>query len=175
GWRFLGDDAAQLLNAERRQVLELLREEGALSPAQVAAELAKSRPAVRMLLKRMREDSQVTKQGSKYIPSLSVSYRVTEREGIERPIDRTRSTPVMPVTDIGKRTPVTPVTPVTRKRYDQKTACFPCSCNLPTGERTGGTYRASGRGEVWRRTGGASAMGQTCDREANRNDQRSLV
>jgi RecA-family ATPase len=80
GWRVLGDDAAQLLNAERRQVLELLREEGALSPAQIAAELAKARPAVRMLLKRMREDNQVTKQGSKYIPSLSVSYRVTERD-----------------------------------------------------------------------------------------------
>src|ERR1035437_353924 len=80
GWRVLGDDAAQLLNAERRQILELLREDGALSPAQIAAELAKSRPAVRMLLKRMREDSQVSKQGSKYIPSLSVSYRVTERE-----------------------------------------------------------------------------------------------
>jgi DNA-binding transcriptional ArsR family regulator len=80
GWRVLGDDAAQLLNAERRQILELLRDDGALSPAQIAAELAKSRPAVRMLLKRMREDSQVSKQGSKYIPSLSVSYRVTERE-----------------------------------------------------------------------------------------------
>src|ERR1017187_4346362 len=80
GWRVLGDDAAQLLNAERRQVLELLREEGALSPAQIAAELAKGRPAVRMLLKRMREDNQVRKQGSKYIPSLSVSDRVTERE-----------------------------------------------------------------------------------------------
>jgi DNA-binding transcriptional ArsR family regulator len=86
GWRVLGDDAAQLLNAERRQVLELLRDDGALTPAQVAAELAKSRPAVRMLLKRMREDGQVKKQGSKYIPSvtlspsLSVSYRVTERE-----------------------------------------------------------------------------------------------
>ena len=84
GWRVLGDDAAQLLNAERRQVLELLREEGALSPAQIAAELAKGRPAVRQLLKRMREDSQVTKQGSKYIPSLSVSHRVTEREREER-------------------------------------------------------------------------------------------
>lgn len=80
GWRVLGDDAAQLLNAERRQILELLREDGALSPAQIAAELAKSRPAVRMLLKRMRGDDQVRKQGTKYIPSLSLSYRVTERE-----------------------------------------------------------------------------------------------
>ncbi len=80
GRRILGDDAAQLLNSERRQVLELLREEGALSPAQISAELAKSRPAVRMLLKRMKEDLQVKKQGSKYIPTHSVSYRVTERD-----------------------------------------------------------------------------------------------
>ena len=64
--RFLGDDALQLLNAERRQVLDLLRDDGALTPAQIAAELAKARPAVRMLLKRMREDGQVEKQGSKY-------------------------------------------------------------------------------------------------------------
>jgi DNA-binding transcriptional ArsR family regulator len=69
-----------LLNAERRQVLELLREDGGLSPAQIAAELAKARPAVRQLLKLMREDGQVTKQGSKYISSLSMSHRVTERD-----------------------------------------------------------------------------------------------
>ena len=80
GWRILGDDDAQLLNSERRQVLELLREDGALSPAQIAAELGKSRPAVRMLLKRMKGDLQVKKQGSKYIPTHSVSYSVTESE-----------------------------------------------------------------------------------------------
>lgn len=75
GWQVMGDDAAQLVNVERRQIIELLREEGALTPAQIAAELAKSRPAVRMLLKRMREDSQIVKQNTKYIlPSLSVSY-----------------------------------------------------------------------------------------------------
>jgi DNA-binding transcriptional ArsR family regulator len=84
GWRVLGDDAAQLLNAERRQVLELLREDGALTPAQVAVAIGKTQPAVRMLLKRMREDNQVRKDGLKYIPSLSVSYGVTrERKGIE--------------------------------------------------------------------------------------------
>jgi hypothetical protein len=80
GWRVLGDDAMQLLNSDRRQVLELMPEEGALSPAQLAVEIGKSRPATRMLLKRMRADDQVKKQGSKYIPSLSMSYRVTERE-----------------------------------------------------------------------------------------------
>jgi DNA-binding transcriptional ArsR family regulator len=80
GWRILGDDDAQPLNSERRQVLELLREDGALSPAQIAAELGKSRPAVRMLLKRMKDDLLVKKQGSKYIPTHSVSYSVTENE-----------------------------------------------------------------------------------------------
>ena len=84
GWRVLGDDVAQLLNAERRQILELLREDGGLTSAQIAAELAKSRPSIRMLLKRMREDDQVRKDGSKYIPTLSVSYRVTEREKEDR-------------------------------------------------------------------------------------------
>jgi len=80
GWRILDDDNAQALNAERREILDLLTEEGALSPAQIAIELGKQRPAVRMLLKRMKEDLQVKKQGSKYIPTHSVSYSVTERE-----------------------------------------------------------------------------------------------
>ena len=69
GWRVLGDDDAQVLNSERRQVLDLLREDGGLSPAQIAAELGKSRPAVRMMLKRMKDDMQVKKQGTKYVPT----------------------------------------------------------------------------------------------------------
>jgi biotin operon repressor len=81
GWHILGDDALQMLNSERRQVLSLLQDDGAMSPAQIAAELAKSRPSIRMMLKRMREDGILQKQGTKYVPStLSVSYRVTERE-----------------------------------------------------------------------------------------------
>ena len=80
GWRVLGDDVTQLLNAERRQILDLLQEDGALTPAQVAAEIGKSRAATRMMLKRMKDDLQVKKQGSKYIPTHSVSYAVTERE-----------------------------------------------------------------------------------------------
>jgi DNA-binding transcriptional ArsR family regulator len=79
GWRILGDDDAQVLNSERREVLELLREDGALSPAQIAAELGKARPAVRMLLKRMKDDFLVEKQGVRYIPTHSKSYSVTER------------------------------------------------------------------------------------------------
>jgi len=80
GWRLLGDDNDRALNSERRQVLDVLREDGALTPAQIAAELGKSRPAVRMLLKRMKEDLLIKKQGSKYLPTHSVSYSVTESE-----------------------------------------------------------------------------------------------
>lgn len=80
GWRVLGDDDAQALNSERRQVLDLLREDGGLTPAQIAAELGKSRPAVRMMLKRMKDDGQVKKQGSKYFPTRSDNYGVTSRE-----------------------------------------------------------------------------------------------
>jgi len=80
GWRVLGDDAAQLLNSDRRQILELLRDDGALTPAQVAAEIGKSRAATRMMLKRMKDDCQIKKQGLKYVPSLSMSYSVTERD-----------------------------------------------------------------------------------------------
>ena len=80
GWQVLGDDGTQLLNAERRQVLELLREDGGLSPAQIAVELGKARPAVRQLLKRMRADDQIVKEGTRYIPTLSMSHSITERE-----------------------------------------------------------------------------------------------
>ena len=62
------------------RVLDLLREDGGLTPAQIAAELGKSRPSVRMMLKRMKDDMQVKKQGSKYIPTRSDNYGVPSRE-----------------------------------------------------------------------------------------------
>ncbi|MBV8830597.1 MAG: AAA family ATPase, partial [Acidobacteriaceae bacterium] len=68
GWRVLGDDALQLLNSERREILELLREEGGATPRQIAADLRKTPTAIRKLLQRMREGGQVTKQGTKYFP-----------------------------------------------------------------------------------------------------------
>jgi len=80
GWQVLGDDAMQLLNAERRQVLDLLLEEGGLTPAQIAVELGKSRPAVRQLLKRMREDQQVESRtrSTSHTHHKSQSHRVSE-------------------------------------------------------------------------------------------------
>ena len=80
GWEFLGDDADHLLTGERKELLALLREDGAMAPAAIALELGKTRPAVRQLLKRMRDDGQLQKDGNKYFPSLSKSHRVTERE-----------------------------------------------------------------------------------------------
>jgi DNA-binding transcriptional ArsR family regulator len=85
GWQVLGEDSTQTLNAERRQVLEVLCDDGALTPSQIAAEIGKSRPAVRQLLKRMRADGQVRKQGSKYVSlslCVSQSHRETDREGV---------------------------------------------------------------------------------------------
>jgi DNA-binding transcriptional ArsR family regulator len=90
GWRVLGDDAMQLLNAERRQVLDLLLEEGGLTPAKIAVEIGKSRPGVRQLLKRMREDDQVHKKGSKYFTT-HTNHRVTEC--VSRGISITKETP----------------------------------------------------------------------------------
>ncbi len=68
------------MSAERREVLELLRDEGGMTPKQIAVEIGKSRVSVRAMLKRMAADGLLVKQHSKYIPSLSVSYSVTERE-----------------------------------------------------------------------------------------------
>lgn len=79
GWSILGDGAEVQMSAERKTLMELLRDEGPLSPRQIAEDLGKSRPATRMMLKRMVSDGLVVKQGTKYIlspsPSLSVSYR----------------------------------------------------------------------------------------------------
>lgn len=72
GWSVLGDDAALLVSADRRELLELLREDGPVTPAQIAAGLGKSQPSVRMMLKRMRSDLQVVKRDGKYTLPLSL-------------------------------------------------------------------------------------------------------
>jgi biotin operon repressor len=79
GWQVLGDDERHTLSVERRQLLELLEEDGPLSPAQIATELGRSKAGIRQLLRRMRTDGQVRKQDSKYIPSLSLDHGVTEK------------------------------------------------------------------------------------------------
>jgi len=45
GWRFEGDGAKLLVTAERREIRDLLQEEGGMTPKQVAIELDKSRGA----------------------------------------------------------------------------------------------------------------------------------
>jgi hypothetical protein len=87
GWKFTGDGNALSMSVERRDLLDVLREEGGLTPAKIAVEMAKSRPAVRMLLKRAANDGAVYKRNGSYFVSSSLSmsdrsYRESEgREG----------------------------------------------------------------------------------------------
>lgn len=62
GWHIIesGDDAESSL--ERLEILELLRDVGARSPTQIAAELKKSSASVRMLLKKMYSAGSVLRQ-----------------------------------------------------------------------------------------------------------------
>lgn len=69
-WSVLGNGGEVALSTERRELLDLLREEGALSPAQVAAELGKARAGVRMMLRRMVQDGLILKKNGKYQCSL---------------------------------------------------------------------------------------------------------
>ncbi|MCU1339657.1 MAG: hypothetical protein JWO19_5238 [Bryobacterales bacterium] len=73
GWRFVGDGAELAISAEQREVIELLKEEGGLSPAQIASELGKPRGGVRMMLRRMAADGKIEKTSKQYrLPSLSL-------------------------------------------------------------------------------------------------------
>jgi hypothetical protein len=81
GWCFAGDGAEAAMTAERRELVEILRDEGGLTPRQIAAELGKARGGVRMMLKRMVADGHLEKRGSKYFPSLSMSDRSDGERG----------------------------------------------------------------------------------------------
>jgi hypothetical protein len=71
GWRFEGDGVKLAITAERREICDLLHEEGGLTPKQIAVELNKPRPAVRAMLKRMLSDGLLVKDGTKYLSTLS--------------------------------------------------------------------------------------------------------
>jgi hypothetical protein len=73
GWRFQGDGVKLAVTAERREICDLLQEEGGLTPKQIAIELGRSRVSVRAMLKRMLSDSLLVKQGAKYFSTLSLS------------------------------------------------------------------------------------------------------
>ena len=84
GWRFEGDGVKLAVTAERREICDLLREEGGMTPKQIATELGRSRVNVRAMLRRMFSDGLLTKEGTKYLPTLSVSNRSNrESEGKE--------------------------------------------------------------------------------------------
>ena len=128
GWSVLGEDALLLLNPDRRQVLELLTEEGALTPTQISAEIGKTRPATRMLLMRMKSGRAGNKAGLKVHPlSLYELQSYRERKRIENPMAQL-DTPAR-VTELGKRTLVTGVTSVTRVTTTA-TSLFFKSCGL---------------------------------------------
>ena len=84
GWRFEGDGVKLAVTAERREICDLLREEGGMTPKQIATDLGRSRVSVRAMLRRMFSDGLLTKEGTKYLPTLSVSNRSNrESEGKE--------------------------------------------------------------------------------------------
>jgi hypothetical protein len=66
GWRITGDGEVQSFNAERQEIIKLLKDEGGLTSPEIAAELDKKRGAVRMMLMRMKNDGIVTRDGKKY-------------------------------------------------------------------------------------------------------------
>ncbi|MBZ5678262.1 MAG: AAA family ATPase [Acidobacteriia bacterium] len=66
GWQVRGDGQDLAMSTERSSVIDLLREEGAMSPRQISAELGKSREGVRQMLRRMVSDGQLRREGRKY-------------------------------------------------------------------------------------------------------------
>jgi len=66
GWRLIGEGEELAMSAEQLEVISLLRDEGQLTPVQIAVELGKSRSGVRMMLKRMAADGKVEKAGKVY-------------------------------------------------------------------------------------------------------------
>jgi hypothetical protein len=66
GWNFLGDGNDVGLSAERKEILDLLREEGEVDPKMIADMLSKNRSSIRSLLRKMADDGDITKIGKKY-------------------------------------------------------------------------------------------------------------
>lgn len=59
GWQLLGDGPTVLANEERQDIYDLLWEEGPLKPEQIARKLTKNGGAVRRLLRKMVESTQI--------------------------------------------------------------------------------------------------------------------
>jgi hypothetical protein len=73
GWKLTGEGEMEKLSEERREIIELLREEAPLKPRQIALFLRKNANTVRRLLQEMLFREQVCrnpgKDGSYYLPA----------------------------------------------------------------------------------------------------------
>ena len=71
GWKLTGEGEMVKLSEERREIIELLREEAPLKPRQIALLLRKNANTVRRLLQEMLSKEQVcrNKDGSYYLPA----------------------------------------------------------------------------------------------------------
>lgn len=59
GWRFVGDGEAVALSAEREEIIDLIRREGPLYPAEIASRLAKNPNTVRSLVQRLQKTGHI--------------------------------------------------------------------------------------------------------------------
>lgn len=107
-WEVLGNAREWTVTQERRQVLDLLAENGPLGPKEIAAALGKTEGAVKMLLLRMHHDGLLTRAGKgKYAVTASSSCEEGKHENLS--YQSYRVTGVTRVTELPSRK-VTPVT-----------------------------------------------------------------
>ncbi|SPF56440.1 hypothetical protein SBA4_860019 [Candidatus Sulfopaludibacter sp. SbA4] len=66
GWNFIGEGEDLKLSSERKEILDLLREDGPMEPKQIATQLAKNPNTTRVLLRKMAVDGDVVKIDKKY-------------------------------------------------------------------------------------------------------------
>lgn len=66
GWTVVGTGAEVIRSESRQQILDLLREEGAMTPKQIATTLNKNYNTTRNLLKKMADTEEILRCGTKY-------------------------------------------------------------------------------------------------------------
>jgi hypothetical protein len=73
GWNLIGEGSDMKMSAERKDILDLLREDGALEPKAVANLLGKNPNTTRVLLRKMAAAGDIIKAGKKYQAPADVS------------------------------------------------------------------------------------------------------
>jgi hypothetical protein len=66
GWNLLGQSADIKISSERKEIIDLLAEEGAQPPKAIADFLSKNRSTIRVLLRKMAEDGDLVNVDKKY-------------------------------------------------------------------------------------------------------------